>query len=82
MQDLFEPIMGRTNVLHSIKLKTQLHNILFLKKNFIKKYFNKRLKNVEEHMWKFSPEGVKVNNFESFYQENAVNIANQGKNNK
>ena len=33
-------------------------------------------------MGKFSPEGVKVNSFESYYQKNAVNIANQGKNNK
>lgn len=45
MQDLFEPVIRRTNVLHSIKLKTQLHNVLFLKRIFIKKYCNKRLQN-------------------------------------
>lgn len=28
------------------------------------------------------PEGMKVNNFKSSYEKNAVNIANQGKNNK
>lgn len=45
MQDLFEPITGRTNVLHLIKLKIQLHNILFLGRIFIKKYCNRRLLN-------------------------------------
>lgn len=44
-QDLFEPIMGRTNVLHLIKSKIQLHNVLLRKRIFIKNYCNKRFPN-------------------------------------